>query len=209
MRQSPTIKLVYFSMLLFVLLGVAVVVLLIPIIQTAKDDLGLGVGTKGVGFLGAVGSVGLVISSLVYGLIGRRIRKRNVLLGGFAIMGVFGMLIAVSESLLFTLLLAFLTGLVLSPIYIVQDTMLHETVPEEARGRIFSVREWFMNVSAALWAVILGQIVLFFPKWKAVLFQLPLGIQLDDRRLLLLAVGLLVTFLSLGAFFMTRKSKIA
>ena len=40
--------------------GSAVVVLLVPIIQTARDDLGLGVGTRGVGFVGAVGSVGLV-----------------------------------------------------------------------------------------------------------------------------------------------------
>jgi MFS family permease len=207
MRKSPPVRLVLFSIVLFVIIGAGVVVLLVPILQTARDDLGLGVGTRGVGFVGAVGSVGLVLSSLVYGFIGRRFRKRKAILSSFALLGLLAMLIAFSESMALTLLLAFIAGILLAPIYIAQDTLLHETVPEEARGRVFSTREWFMNLSAAISALCIGQILILMPDLNRGL-ALPLGIVLDDRRLLLCAIGFVVGILSLIELFRTRKQGI-
>jgi MFS family permease len=205
MRASPPVRLVLFSIVQFVLLGAAVIVLLVPIIQTARDDLGLGVGTRGVGFVGAAGSVGLVLSSLGYGLVGRRLRKRTVLLGSFLVLGLLTIAIALSESLALTLGLAFLAGVLLGPVYIAQDTLLHETVPEATRGRVFSTREWFLNLTAALAAFLIGQILALVPQLTA---RVPFGIMLDDRRLLLLAVGVLTILLSAGAFLGTRRQAI-
>ncbi len=211
-RRDASIRFVILSVTMYVLLGAAILVLLVPVIQGARNDIavkgmrGLGSGTKGVGFVGAAGSIGLVISSIVYGFIGRRIRKRNTILGGFAILGVIGCLVALSSSLLWILLLALIAGLVLSPIYIAQDTLLHETVPEEARGRIFSTREWFMNVSVAVCALILGQLTRVFPRNFGE--QMGLIFLADYRRLLFFAVSLLVSFLSLYGFFATRRQPI-
>jgi len=211
-RRDHSIRFVILSVTMYVLLGAAILVLLVPVIQGARNDIavkglrGLGSGTKGVGFVGAAGSIGLVVSSIVYGFIGRRIRKRNTILGGFAILGIIGCLVALSNSLLWILLLAVIAGLVLSPIYIAQDTLLHETVPEEARGRIFSAREWFMNVSIALCAVVIGQLTRVFPRDFGA--QMGVIFLADYRRLLFFAVALLVTLLSLYGFFATRRQRI-
>jgi MFS transporter, DHA3 family, macrolide efflux protein len=204
MRKIPAIQLVLFSVILFVTLGASVVVLLVPIIQTAKDDLGLGVGTRGVGFVGTVGSVGLVLSSFLYGLIGRRIKQSTVLLVCFAVLGLLTVVIALSSSLALTLLLAFFAGLLLAPIYITQDTLVHENVPANARGRVFSTREWFFNASGAVMAFVIGQLIVFIPKWREGL-HFPLGIDLDHHRLLLAAIGFTVTVVSLIRLFTTRR----
>jgi MFS family permease len=49
-------------------------------------------------------------------------------------------------------------GIALAPIMISQDTLLHEVVPEEIRGRVFGTREWTLNglfmVSAAVMGVL-------------------------------------------------------
>jgi len=205
MRSSPPIRLVMLSIVLFVIMGSAVIILLVPIIQTAPDDTGLNMGTRGVGFVGAVGSVGLVLSSLLYALVGRRLKLRSVILSSFVLLGCLGVVIALSRSMLLTLGLAFLGGLLLAPIYIAQDTLLHETVPEAARGRVFSAREWFLNLSAAISAVIIGQALLLFPKGFSPL-RLSAGILLDSRRILLLAISILVSVLSCGQLLAARRN---
>ncbi|MEO0108494.1 MAG: MFS transporter [candidate division WOR-3 bacterium] len=124
MRRSPAVRLVLASIVLFVVLGAAVVVLLIPIVQTIRDDLRLGVGTR-VGLVGAAGSAGLVASSLLYGLLGRRLRKGYAILGGFVVLGVLTVVIALVQSLGLMLGVAFFAGLLLAPIGIAQDTLIH------------------------------------------------------------------------------------
>jgi MFS family permease len=208
MRTSPPIRMVIFSVLLFVLLGSGVIILLVPIIQTAPNDTGLNMGTRGVGFTGAVGSIGLVLSSLLYALVGRRLPLRGVLLGGFLLLGLLGLVIAVSRSMLLILLLAFAAGLLLAPIYITQDTILHQNVPAQVRGRVFSAREWLLNLAATLSAAIIGQLLLVFPPHFVVTYRLPLvgsELLLDARRILLLVISALVAGLSGYQLLATRR----
>jgi MFS family permease len=199
---------VIFSVLLFVLLGSGVIILLVPIIQTAPNDTGLNMGTRGVGFTGAVGSIGLVLSSLLYALVGRRLPLRGVLLGGFLLLGLLGLVIAVSRSMLLILLLAFAAGLLLAPIYITQDTILHQNIPAQVRGRVFSAREWLLNLAAALSAAVIGQLLLVFPPHFVVTYRLPLvgsELLLDARRILLLVISALVAGLSGYQLLATRR----
>jgi len=190
-RRMPPVLFVYASIILMVIIGAAVLVLYIPVIQGARTELGLGLGTNGVGFIGAIGSIGLVVSSMAYGFIGHRLRKRNVILGGYLILGVIAILLAAFKTFVPAIPLAFIAGLMLSPILIAQDTLLHETVPEEIRGRIFSTREWVLHLSFALSAFIIGQLTIFFPK-----------------RNILLVIGFFVIILSTVGFFITRNKKI-
>jgi MFS family permease len=190
-RRMPPVLFVYASIILMVIIGAAVFVLYIPVIQGARTELGLGLGTNGVGFIGAIGSIGLVVSSMAYGFIGHRLRKRNVILGGYLILGVIAILLAAFKTFVPAIPLAFIAGLMLSPILIAQDTLLHETVPEEIRGRIFSTREWVLHLSFALSAFIIGQLTIFFPK-----------------RNILLVIGFFVIILSTVGFFITRNKKI-
>jgi MFS family permease len=126
--------------------------------------MGFGVGTKGVGFVAAVGSIGLVLSSMSYGIIGHRISKRMTILISFIVLGVIAALIPLFNSFYALLPLAFIAGLFLSPVFIAQDTILHEIVPEAIRGRIFSTREWLLNLSFGVSCLLVGELTNFFSK---------------------------------------------
>jgi DHA1 family multidrug resistance protein-like MFS transporter len=145
-----------------------------------------------VGFVAAIGSVGLVLSSMAYGIIGHRIGKHKVMLACFLILGAVAAGLAVSRTFTLVAPLAFLAGLALSPIYIGMDTLLHESIPEEARGRIFSVREWLLHLAFAVSSLVLGQLTNFY-----------------STRRLLFAVGLIVLAASLAGFFLTRRRRVA
>jgi MFS transporter, DHA3 family, macrolide efflux protein len=191
-RGQPSVLFVYCSVFMLVILGAAVFVLYIPIIQGAKDlGAGLGLGTKGVGFVAAIGSVGLVLSSMGYGLIGHRLKKHKVMLGSFLVLGVVAAGLAISKSFAPVAPLVFIAGLAMSPVFIGMDTLLHESVPEAARGRIFSTRDWLLHLAFAVSALLIGQLTNFF-----------------STRRLLFAVGVLIAVASVTAFFLTRGKKV-
>jgi len=191
-RGQPSVLFVYCSVFMMVILGAAVFVLYIPIIQGAKGlGAGLGLGTQGVGFVGAIGSVGLVLSSMGYGLLGHKLKKHIVMLTSFLVLGLVGAGLAVSRSFAPVAPLVFIAGLALSPVYIGMDTLLHESVPEAARGRIFSTRDWLLHLAFAVSALILGQLTNF-----------------ASTRRLLFGVSALIAVASVVGFFLTRGRKV-
>jgi DHA3 family macrolide efflux protein-like MFS transporter len=191
-RGQPSVLFVYCSVFMMVILGAAVFVLYIPIIQSAKDlGSGLGLGTHGVGFVGAIGSVGLVLSSMGYGLLGHKLKKHIVMLTSFLVLGLVGAGLAVSKSFAPVAPLVFIAGLALSPVYIGMDTLLHESVPEAARGRIFSTRDWLLHLAFAVSALVIGQLTSF-----------------ASTRRLLFGVGVLIAVSSIVGFFLTRGKKV-
>ena len=191
-RGSPSVFFVYCSVFMLVIIGAAVFVLYIPIIQGGKElGAGLGLGTKGVGFVAAIGAVGLVVSSMGYGLLGHRLKKHIVMLCSFLVLGIVAAGLAVSKSFAPVAPLVFVAGLAMSPVYIGMDTLLHESVPEAARGRIFSTREWLLHLAFAISSLLIGQLTNFF-----------------SARRLLLAVGVLIVVCSTTGFFLTRGRKV-
>jgi MFS family permease len=191
-RGQPSVLFVYCSVFMMVILGAAVFVLYIPIIQGAKGlGSGLGLGTQGVGFVGAIGSVGLVLSSMGYGLFGHKLKKHTVMLTSFLVLGLVAAGLAVSKSFAPIAPLVFIAGLALSPVYIGMDTLLHESVPEAARGRIFSTRDWLLHLTFAVSALVIGQLTNF-----------------ASARRLLFGVGVLITVTSVVGFFLTRGRKV-
>ena len=191
-RGQSSVLFVYCSVFMMVILGAAVFVLYVPIIQSAKDiGSGLGLGTQGVGFVGAIGSVGLVLSSMGYGLFGHRLKKHIVMLTSFLVLGLVGAGLAVSKSFAPVAPLVFVAGLALSPVYIGMDTLLHESVPEAARGRIFSTRDWLLHLVFAVSALIIGQLTNF-----------------ASTRRLLFGVSAFIAAASIAGFFLTRGRKV-
>ncbi len=191
-RGQPSVLFVYCSVFLMVILGAAVFVLYVPIIQNTKElGSGLGLGTQGVGFVGAIGSVGLVLSSMGYGLLGHKVKKHKVMLTSFLVLGLVGAGLAVSKSFAPVAPLVFIAGLALSPVYIGMDTLLHESVPEAARGRIFSTRDWLLHLAFAISALIIGQLTNF-----------------ASTRRLLFGISLLIAALSVVGFVLTRGKKV-
>ncbi len=139
------------SIFLLVVAGGAIYVLAIPTIQ---HDLNMG--TRGVGLLGAVGSIGLILGALLFGITGHRFDMTKVMLGSFICIGAFVFIFPIIKAYWAIILLAFFVGGLVQPIFICQDTIIHHHVSEEVRGRIFGMREWTLNVTFALAAVVIG-----------------------------------------------------
>lgn len=190
-RKTPQVLFVFASIILMVIIGASAFVLLVPIIQSPTSKMGFGVGTKGVGFVAAVGAIGLVISSMSYGIIGHRVSKRITILISFIVLGVIASLIPLFNSFYAVLPLAFVAGLFLSPVFIAQDTILHEIVPEAIRGRIFSTREWLLNLSFGVTCLIVGELTNFFSKQH-----------------LLYVAGILVIIISVLFIYLIKSKKV-
>jgi DHA3 family macrolide efflux protein-like MFS transporter len=188
--RTPSVIFVYCSVLAFVVIGAGVLILYIPLIQGMAGT-GLNLGTRGVGLIAGVGSVGLLLSSVGYGFVGNRFRKHTVLLGAFLLLGTCALVLSFTDDLRIVLPGAFLAGLAISPIYIGMDTLVHESVPAEVRGRVFSNREWVLHLGFATTALILGQLTRVIP-----------------NRTLLAAVGAAVLAASVVGFFVTRNRNI-
>lgn len=188
--RTPSVVFVYCSVLAFVLVGGAVLILFIPLVQGTAGG-GLNLGTRGVGLIAGVGSVGLLASSVGYGIIGNRFPKHKVLLGSFVVLGACAVVLAFTRDLRVVLPGAFLAGLAVSPIYIGMDTLVHESVPAEVRGRVFSNREWVLHLGFAATAIVLGQLT-----------------RVAANELLLGSIGALVLVASVVGFLVTRKRAI-
>ena len=141
------------SVVALTLVAGSVYVLAVPIIQTDLQR-----GAFSYGTLGAIMAVGMVVGSFLYGNFGSRMRKSTVIIVGFGIIGAFMIAFSVLRSFLVTSGVIIVSGLILAPIVITQDTLLHEIVPEEIRGRIFGTREWALNGLFMLSAVVMGSI---------------------------------------------------
>jgi MFS family permease len=186
--QTPLVLFIFGSIILLALFGASAIVLLVPIIQGPISKMGLGLRTIGVGIFGSVGAIGLVVSSMSYGFIGHRINKQYTILIGFIVLGIVTILFPILKNPLILNILVFIAGLVISPIYITQDTILHEIIPESIRGRIFSTREWFLLSSCAVIFLIVGQLS-----------------RIIQERTLLYIIGILIMVLSVVLFFLLQR----
>lgn len=184
--KNSEVQIVMISIFLFVILGAAALVLYIPIVQEENFKL----GTSGVGFLGTIGSLGLILSSFAYGILGYKVERKLVLTGSFFVFGVLAIFLSLVKNLLLVIFLIFLCGFLLSPIFVIQDTILQESVPEELRGKIFSLKEWFLHLFFGFFALVIGQLTYFFQRTKILFF-----------------IGILVIISSLIVFFVYRNKK--
>jgi len=104
-----------------------------------------GTVTTDLGLLAMFLGVGLLFGSLAYGRFGQRFDKQKVILssfvlGGLGVMG-FAFIVSVFPKYKIVGLLSVFVGMVLSPVIVSINTLMHETIPDEIRGRIFSSQE--------------------------------------------------------------------
>jgi len=144
-RHSNMRFVVYVFFLLMAGVG-AISCVIIVFIQGA-----FGTSTRDLGFLGMFLVGGLLLGAVSYGKFGQRIARKRAVQMSFAAMGVcviaFVFFVNRYPNLLLGGILAALIGASASPIMSAVNTLTHETIPEEARGRIFSSLEAVIHLA--------------------------------------------------------------
>ncbi len=111
----------------------------------------MGSITKDLGLLGLFLGAGFFAGSLAYGKAGHRVSMHKTIFGcfiaaGFAMLS-FTMLLKWTQSFMAASVAAMVLGIFLAPIGISTNTMIHEMVVENMRGRIFSSLGIAMNIA--------------------------------------------------------------
>ncbi|MEA3305278.1 MAG: MFS transporter [Candidatus Omnitrophota bacterium] len=118
----------------------AVSCVLIVFIQEA-----FGSVTKHLSFLMMFLALGGFIGMLFYGRFGQKLRKEKVILSCFMLSGIFMVIFTAiagfAPSVWTCGTIVFLLGVSAGPIMVSLNTIVHESIPQEARGRIFSSLE--------------------------------------------------------------------
>ena len=106
--------------------------------------------TEDLGLFGALLGVGLFLGTLVFGKFGQKFSKVRSIFVSFALCGIAMNLFAFyarnNPALLIGGFLILLVGIPVAPILICTNTLIHELIPNEARGRIFSSMEAIMHL---------------------------------------------------------------
>ena len=107
--------------------------------------------TRDLGLLIMLFGAGLFCGALIYGKIGEKFSKvraifLSLILGGIFLIQ-FVILVGIFESFFMAAAIAFLFGGAVSPILISSNTIVHELIPEEAHGRVFSSLEVVVHLA--------------------------------------------------------------
>ena len=135
---------------------------------------------------------GAFISAMTYGRFGQKLSKEKVILNCMLVSGIFVIMFALLTHFVANLWLSsavmFFLGLAVSPIVVSLNTMVHELIPQQARGRVFSAQECVVN---------LGFLVFMF--MSAYLAES------IEKVWILVSCGLLFLFWSIFNFVISRK----
>jgi MFS family permease len=114
----------------------------------------LGSMTKDVGIFGMCLFLGLLIGSYIYGKVGNRLPRAKTIFISIMLMGLSLNTFAVALKMLKSFWLggisAGLLGFFISPVYVTANTIIHESVESNLRGRIFSSIGIIMNLGFLL-----------------------------------------------------------
>jgi MFS family permease len=103
----------------------------------------------------------MIFSAFLFGNYGKKLNKVKIIGYSFILIGILIFSFSFFQKFQFFLLISFLGGFFLAPIMISQDTIIHEEVETSYRGRIFSFREFFVNLLFIIFSLLNGFIFPF------------------------------------------------
>ena len=131
----------------------SIYVLIIVFVQEA-----LGSSTAYLGLLAMFLGAGLFLGSMVYGRFGSKLCKRKVINFGLFITGlivvVFSLCLQWWPYFSVAALVSMILGVFASPIAVSSNTLLHEVMKDEMRGRIFSLLDVIMHIAFLVFMVL-------------------------------------------------------
>lgn len=153
-QHDRAMRFVFTSLLSLALFASTVYVAMTYSVQTV-----MGLGTRGVGYLGGILGTGMIGGSLLVGTIGRRWSKRQTIVLGNTMIGVLMILAGVFFSFMVFVPVAFLGGAMLAPVMVSQDTLLHESAPAASRALIFSTKDLIVASVFMICALAVGGLI--------------------------------------------------
>ncbi len=147
----------------------------------------LNMGTSGVGVFAGILAIGMIAGAVSIGLLPQNINRPLIVV---LVILLYGILFLVGYWLIvvwFMIIVALVAGIAFSWLGVVQNTMLQEEVAAGIRGRIFSTREFFTNLTFLLTTLFIGV----------------LG-DLTSYRIAILAIGIGLVALAVIGFFWIR-----
>lgn len=147
------------TIFLMIIAGSVIYVLAIPTIQ--QD---MSWGTRGVGVLAALGAIGLLLGAYISGTLGHYLDLKVFIICSFILISVGLFTFPFINAFYQFVLIALIVGTAASPIFIGQDTLIHQYADEEVRGRIFSFRDWLLNLTFVIGALLVGSLATFISK---------------------------------------------
>jgi len=173
------------SILLMIIAGSIIYVLVIPTVQ--KE---MAWGTSGVGILAAIGSIGLLIGAYFMGIFGHHFNLKVLMLFCFILLG--GALVVFPFLNQFWLFVVFtlIGGIALSPLFIGQDTLIHRYADDFVRGRMFSLRDWILNCSFVVGALVIGFLA-----------------TITEKNFLFIIFGILLAVLAIAGWLILARGK--
>ncbi len=139
------------TILLIVIAGSVIYILVIPTVQQE-----MAWGTSGVGYLAAIGAIGLLLGAYLVGIFGHHFDLKILMIVCFIFVGGSLVVFPLLNSFWVFALVCLICGTAASPVFIGQDTLIHHYADDFVRGRIFSLRDWILNGLFALIAVVVG-----------------------------------------------------
>jgi MFS family permease len=110
-----------------------------------------GTSTRHLGFLGTYLICGLFIGTVVYGRLGQGAEKKRMINLSFVLTGLsivaFSIAVNGYPNIFLAGIIAGFAGIMAGPIMVAMNTLTHETIPEDARGRIFSSLEGVIHLA--------------------------------------------------------------
>ncbi len=147
------------TIFLMIIAGSVVYVLAVPTIQ--QD---MAWGTKGVGILAAVGAIGLLLGAYIAGTLGHYIDLKLFIIYCFILISAGMFTFPFINQFYQFIFITLIVGIAASPIFIGQDTLIHHYADEEIRGRIFSFRDWLLNLTFVVGSLLVGSLSTFITK---------------------------------------------
>lgn len=145
LRSNKDIRMVANTMFLIMAGAGSIYIIIIVFVQQA-----LGSSTEHLGLLAMFLGAGLFLGSMGYGRFGANICKKKVMNAGLSMTGfiivIFAGTLYLWPSFFIAALVSVILGLFAAPIIVSSNTLLHEVMADEMRGRIFSSIEIIMHI---------------------------------------------------------------
>ncbi len=155
-----------------------------------------GNATRDLGFLGMFLVIGLFLGTVLFAKLGQRADKKKAILASLISSGVFLVLFAIFvgnyPNLAVAGICAGLLGISVGPVMMATNTLTHESIPEDVRGRVFSSLEAVIHLSFLLF-----------------MFASAFAAKVVGRFWVLVAVGVIFAASGLVGFLLGRRPKTA